>query len=77
MPMADTAVRRPERIDDEWVDQQSQLDAVLASLLIVDRYVLDTEFHRERMYFPKLALIQVAWLDASASGRQRAGSLTR
>ena len=71
MPMADTASRRPERIDYEWVDQQAQLDAVLASLLTVDRYALDTEFHRERTYFPKLALIQVAWLDPSASDRQR------
>ena len=69
--MADTATRRPERIDYEWVDQQSQLDAVLAALLGVDRYALDTEFHRERTYYPKLALIQVAWLDPSAAGRQR------
>lgn len=26
-------------------------------------YALDTEFHRERTYFPKLALIQIAWDD--------------
>jgi ribonuclease D len=24
-------------------------------------YALDTEFHRERTYFPKLALVQIAW----------------
>jgi len=24
-------------------------------------YALDTEFHRERTYFPQLALIQLAW----------------
>ena len=71
MPMVDTSTRRPERIDYEWVDQQSALDRVLAALLDVDRYALDTEFHRERTYFPKLALIQVAWLDPAAAGRQR------
>lgn len=25
------------------------------------RYALDTEFHRERTYYPKLALVQLAW----------------
>ena len=44
-----------------WIDQQSDLDAVIEELLSCDRYALDTEFHRERTYFPKLALIQVAW----------------
>ena len=71
MPMVDTSTRQPERIDYAWVDQQPTLDDVLETLLDVDRYALDTEFHRERTYFPKLALIQVAWLDAGAPGGQR------
>lgn len=29
-------------------------------------YAIDTEFHRERTYFPKLALVQVAWSDGLA-----------
>jgi ribonuclease D len=32
------------------------------------RYALDTEFHRERTYWPQLALIQIAW-DGEGDGR--------
>ncbi len=58
-------------IDYEWIDQQPQLDDLIASLLSVERYALDTEFHRERTYFPKLALLQVAWHDATSPSGQR------
>ena len=44
-----------------WLDRQSDLDDVVEQLLAEPRYALDTEFHRERTYFPKLALIQIAW----------------
>ena len=69
--MGDAATRQAERIDYAWVDTQPALDDVLHTLLARDRYALDTEFHRERTYFPKLALIQVAWLDDEAPGGQR------
>ena len=36
-------------------------------LLTAKRYALDTEFHRERTYWPQLALVQVAW-DGPAGG---------
>ena len=56
---------RAERIAYQWIDRQDELELLVATLLACHRYALDTEFHRERTYFPKLALIQVAWLDES------------
>ena len=49
--------RHPHR----WIDQQAELDAVVTQLLDEPRYAIDTEFHRERTYFPALALVQIAW----------------
>jgi ribonuclease D len=39
------------------------LGTLLDRLRDVDRYALDTEFHRERTYWPHLALVQLAWPD--------------
>jgi len=39
----------------------AEFAAVLDALDGVEAYALDTEFHRERTYFPKLALLQLAW----------------
>ena len=47
---------RPSRIDFRWIDAQGDLDDIVATLADCDRYALDTEFHRERTYYPKLAL---------------------
>ncbi|MEP7047665.1 MAG: HRDC domain-containing protein [Ilumatobacteraceae bacterium] len=43
-----------------WVDSQSEFEALIDRLCAEPRYALDTEFHRERTYFPKLALMQFA-----------------
>jgi ribonuclease D len=43
-----------------WVDSQSEFDVLIDRLCAEPRYALDTEFHRERTYFPKLALMQFA-----------------
>jgi ribonuclease D len=38
-----------------------ELAWVVEQLLGQPRYALDTEFHRERTYWPKVALVQIAW----------------
>jgi len=48
------------------VDTAPALAAVIDALRGEAAYALDTEFHRERTYFPKLALVQVAWSDGLA-----------
>jgi ribonuclease D len=50
---------RPHR----WIDSQDQFEAVIDALESVPAYAIDTEFHRERTYFPALALVQLAWDD--------------
>ena len=48
-------------MEPQLVTRAAALDGVVERLLVVDRYALDTEFHRERTYWPRLALVQVAW----------------
>lgn len=47
-------------------------DAALADLVSllggVGRYALDTEFHRERTYWPRVALVQLAWPAGAGQG---------
>lgn len=50
----------------EVVEDDAALQAVVASLLDQEWYAVDTEFHREKTYFPKIALVQVAWRGGSA-----------
>ena len=50
----------------EWIADDQALDELLDRLQSHDRVALDTEFHREKTYFPRLALIQLAWLDGIA-----------
>jgi ribonuclease D len=42
------------------------LDDLVERVLAVGRYALDTEFHREKTYWPHLALVQVAWPGGAA-----------
>jgi ribonuclease D len=49
-----------------WIDDADSLQEILDSAVNAPRYALDTEFHRERSYYPKLALVQLAWDDQLA-----------
>ena len=44
-----------------WVDREPDFAELLDLLAGEDVYGLDTEFHRERTYFARLALIQLSW----------------
>ena len=50
--------RRPRRA--EQTDDAALAD-VVRDALTAPIYSLDTEFHRERTYFPRLALVQLQW----------------
>jgi len=52
--------------DFEWVDTDAGLQEVADSMLTAERYAVDTEFHRERTYYPQVALVQLAWADRIA-----------
>lgn len=49
--------------DYRWIDNDDDLAAVIDALLLQPRYAIDTEFHREKTYFPALALVQLGWPD--------------
>jgi ribonuclease D len=50
----------------ELVETAAGFETVLDALRGEPAYAVDTEFHRERTYFPRLALLQVAWSDQLA-----------
>jgi ribonuclease D len=48
------------------VTDAAGLAEVVDALVSEPAYAVDTEFHRERTYFPKVALVQLAWSDGVA-----------
>jgi len=54
--------------DARWIDDDASLAGLVDILVDAPRYAMDTEFHRERTFFPQLALVQIAWGDADTGG---------
>jgi ribonuclease D len=48
-------------VETRWVDDAAALAGLIDELRNEPRYALDTEFHGERTYWPRLALVQIAW----------------
>jgi ribonuclease D len=47
----------------EWIDTDAGVRELIDTLVDQPEYAIDTEFHRERTYYPDLALIQIGWAD--------------
>ena len=58
---ANSSVNEKTDIPHEWIDTPDALADLVGSLLKEPAYAIDTEFHRERTYYPHLALVQIAW----------------
>ncbi len=56
-------VSEPEEVGISLIVGQAEFAELLDRLAGAERYALDTEFHRERTYWPALALLQIAWND--------------
>ena len=50
----------------EVINDQDALLTIVKELLDVEIFAIDTEFHREKTYYPKLALLQLRWADRIA-----------
>jgi ribonuclease D len=53
-------------MEPEWIADENALASLVARVRDEPRFALDTEFHGERSYWPRLALIQIAWSDGLA-----------
>ncbi len=48
------------------VTDAARLESLIDEVVVEEFYAVDTEFHTERTYWPKLALIQLGWADKVA-----------
>jgi ribonuclease D len=51
--------------DAAWIDTPEGLAEVVAAAAAAPAYAVDTEFHREKTYWPRLALVQLNWGDGN------------
>jgi len=45
----------------EVINDQQSFESLIEDLLNFEVFAIDTEFHREKTYYPKLALLQLRW----------------
>lgn len=64
--MSEPAARGARAAEAEWIADAQGLQHLVDDLKLVDAFALDTEFHRERTYFARLALVQIGWRPAGA-----------
>ena len=60
----------------ELVTSAEHLADLVRRVVAAPRYALDTEFHREKSYWPRLALLQLAWYEGPEA-THRSPSSTR
>lgn len=58
--MSDGSIQPPGN-DPRWIDRDQDLVEVVEALQRERAFGVDTEFHREKTYFPQLALVQISW----------------
>ena len=51
----------PAAAEGAWIDTDDGLAELVDRLRGAPLYGIDTEFHRERTYWPQLALVQIGW----------------
>ena len=51
----------PADVESRWIENQSEFEKLCRELRDVDAFAFDTEFHRERTYYPHVALVQLSW----------------
>lgn len=56
---ADVIAEESEDVAYSWIETKDRFAEVVTRALQTDRVALDTEFHRERTYWPKVALLQL------------------
>lgn len=70
MTRAGGGLRRTRSVDpidagpsdvERWIAEDGDLETVIDEILAHPAYAIDTEFLRERTYYPRLALVQIAW----------------
>src|ERR1039458_5436337 len=51
----------PEPYRGRLISDEASFAELLDEIVGVDAYAIYTEFHREKTYYPHLALLQIAW----------------